>query len=125
MGTESMRGHLLECRLAYEKAGPLVRSQVAPFMGPMLELLEQLVFTAEQQRRGEVMEGMATDGLKAQICSAGACATCADRGDKAQYFNRIGQSTRAAEPAQRWPFGLEEKSKGHQSIAMKFPPIEG
>lgn len=115
MGTETMRGHLLECRLAYAKAGPLVRSQVAPFMAPLLELLEQVLCTLENQRRAEVM-----DGLKAQSCNSGGNSTCAGRGCPMAAEKAAESSIQEGAPVNGWATGSPQRSAGHG-----FPPIEG
>lgn len=64
MDMEAMRGHLSECSRAYAKAGPMVKSQVAPFMGPLLMLLGGLVDAMEAAKveREHVVAALALAG---------------------------------------------------------------
>lgn len=125
MGTFSMGDRLEQCRSAYEKAGPLVRTQISGFMVPLLGLLEQAAKELEQGRQEREQLAMALtvandairalDGSKAQTCNGGACSTCTGHGNTKTGEGHRSTYTRAAEPAQRWPFGLQKSSSDQGS----------
>lgn len=85
MGLETMGSLLAQCSQAYEKAGPLVKTQVNGFMGPLLRLLGQTLDALEQAKQEREQLAMAltvaNDAIKAlsgstvKTCSGGTNAT--------------------------------------------------
>lgn len=105
MTTEEMRRRWAECKDSYEAAPFMVRSQLKPFMAPMLALLWELISAA--------------DGLKVQSFNSGACDTCTGLGPRCLQCGQD-PSTQAVALAQPLTLGGPQ-----HSAAQGFPPIEG
>lgn len=50
MGTESMRENLAQCSNAYQKTGAMVKSQLDPFMRPMLRFMGEALTEIEMAK---------------------------------------------------------------------------
>lgn len=66
MGTQALRGHLVECQRAWDGAGTIARMQAGAFMEPMLNLLHGVVVALEiaEHERAQTMMALSMAGIK-------------------------------------------------------------
>lgn len=108
METKEMREQWQQCKDSYNEAPFMVRSQLKPFMEPMLALLWALINQA--------------DGSKGQSCCVGSDCTCTGHGLRDVMTNQEVQAHVSAVGEQANPL---LHGSLQRSSAQDFPPIEG